>query len=153
MASAVLTSIGIGLISTWQVDTSMAIWIGYQVLFGFGLGLGTMQPNLAAQTVLDPKDVQTGIALVFLHQFLGGAIFVSVGQNVLSSSLISGLKMALNGSISPSTIVHTGATELRNIVPEAKLPITTLRSGMSSSSAFAWPVSRSLGLQHWSGGL
>lgn len=44
-----LSSVGIGLISTWTVDTGMAYWIGYQVVFGFGVGLGLQQANLTTQ--------------------------------------------------------------------------------------------------------
>lgn len=43
IASAVLMPIGAGLITTFHVDTPKSHWIGYQVLFGFGLGLGMQQ--------------------------------------------------------------------------------------------------------------
>lgn len=122
IAGSVLTTIGAGLLSTWTVDTGMGRWIGFQVVFGFGVGLGMMVPNLTAQTVLDGKDVQIGVALTLLHQLLGGAIFVSVGQNVLDTSLVQGLKKVAKGSLTPADIVNTGATELRRIVPHANLP-------------------------------
>jgi hypothetical protein len=32
--------IGVGLMTTFKVDTSSAKWIGYQVIGGFGRGLG-----------------------------------------------------------------------------------------------------------------
>lgn len=122
IAGAILASIGTGRLSTWTVDTGMGKWIGFQVVFGFGVGLGMMQSNLTAQTVLDGKDVQMGVALVMLHQLLGGAIFVSVGQNVLDTSLVHGLKNVVKGGLTPADIVHTGATELRRIVPHSNLP-------------------------------
>lgn len=43
IGTAVLMPIGAGLITTFHLDTSSAAWIGYQVLFGFGLGIGMQQ--------------------------------------------------------------------------------------------------------------
>jgi hypothetical protein len=48
-------------------------------------------------------------------QGLGGAAFVSVGQVIFTNSLVKKLNSV--ASISPYIIVHTGATEIRNIVP------------------------------------
>jgi hypothetical protein len=55
--SAVVMPVSAGLISTWKVDTGHAEWIGFQVLYGFSLGLGMQQAQLAAQTVLKRVDV------------------------------------------------------------------------------------------------
>nr|OQO22595.1 hypothetical protein B0A51_11149 [Rachicladosporium sp. CCFEE 5018]OQO23627.1 hypothetical protein B0A51_10013 [Rachicladosporium sp. CCFEE 5018] len=118
-ASAVIMPIGAAMISTWTPATGHSMWIGYQVLFGFGLGLGMQQGNMAAQTVLSKTDVPSGISLVFLTQMLGGAIFISVGQNILQSELVKGLQQY---GIDPLVIVTTGATEIRNLVPAAQLP-------------------------------
>ncbi|RMY87985.1 hypothetical protein D0861_05081 [Hortaea werneckii] len=116
MASAIIMPIGAGLISTWTVHTGSLKWIGFQVLFGFGVGLGMQQATIAAQTVLRKQDVPTGVALLFFAQQLGGAIFVSVGQNVLDSELVSGILRRVP-DLSPERILNTGATELRQIVP------------------------------------
>lgn len=119
--SAVLTPIGAGLISTLQVDSGHSSWIGYQVLYGYGLGLGFQQAQLAAQTVLKRVDVPTGLALMVFMQTMGGAIFISVGQNILTSNLVSGITQIVEG-VDPAMIVNTGATELRHLVPTDQLP-------------------------------
>ncbi|KAE9369208.1 major facilitator superfamily protein [Stipitochalara longipes BDJ] len=111
---SVIMAVGAGLMTTFKVDTRKAIWIGYQVIFGFGIGLGQQQAGLAAQTVLPAVDVPVGVSLKFFGQNLGGAIFVSVGQNVLSTKLVSGLAGLPN--LNPQVIVSLGATELRNYV-------------------------------------
>jgi MFS family permease len=111
---SIIITIGAGLMTTFKVDTGHAIWIGYQVIFGFGIGLGQQQASLAAQTVLPAVDVPVGVSLKFFGQNLGGAIFVSVGQNVLSTKLVSGLSGLPN--LDPQVIVSLGATELRNYV-------------------------------------
>lgn len=40
ITSCVVASVGLGLLTTWQVDSSAGKWIGYQVIIGFGLGMG-----------------------------------------------------------------------------------------------------------------
>ena len=119
--SAAVMPIGAGLISTWRVDTGHAEWIGFQVLYGFALGLGMQQAQLAAQTVLERADVPTGMALIVFMQTLGGAVFLSVGQNVLTSHLVSGMS-GLVGGLDPAVVVNTGATDLRGLVSAEQLP-------------------------------
>jgi MFS family permease len=120
MASSCLISIGAGLISTFKVNTSTGMWIGYQIILGFGIGLGLQHGPIAVQTVLEPKDVPMGVSLVFFCQQLGGAIFVSVGQNVFDNKLIAGVTSVVEG-LNPHTIVNTGATDLRDAVPATGL--------------------------------
>lgn len=57
---------------------------------------------------------------MFFMQTLSGAVFVSVGQSVLNTKLVSGLTELVQG-IEPTAIVNTGATEIRNIVPAEDL--------------------------------
>lgn len=117
--SVIVSSIGAGLITTFRVNTGHAAWIGFQVLWGFGYGLGFQQPNLAAQAVMAKKDAPTGISFVFFGQTIGGAIFTAVAQNVFTNKLVEGV--APLGSIDPQKIVRTGATDLRGILPADKL--------------------------------
>ena len=115
IACSVIMSIGAGLLTTLQVDTASARWIGFQILFGVGLGLGMQQASMAAQACLAPKDVMTGIALMFFFQGIGGSIFISVGESVFTHSLVS--QLSTIAGLDPATIVNTGATDLRNAVP------------------------------------
>ena len=120
LAAAVLVSIGSGLFTLFKPDTNHAMWIGVQFLYGFGVGTGLQQTNIAAQAVLDKKDAPTGISLVFFCQGLGGCISVALGQNVLDNKLISGLKGI--GGLSGHDIATTGATELRKAFSPQELP-------------------------------
>lgn len=114
--SAVIAPIATGLFTTFHTDTGHAEWIGYQVLVGFGIGLSMQQPSMAAQTVLPKIDVPTGVSLMFFGQQLGGTVFVSVGQNILSSRLISGLAEAKIPGLDPGIVINAGATNIRNVV-------------------------------------
>lgn len=119
----VMMSIGAGLLTTFTTTTSHSKWIGYQVLLGLGIGSSFQQANLAVQTVLPHRDVPTGSATIFFFQTLGGAIFISVGQNVFLDKLIARISATIPAStINPAMIASTGATEIRKIVPPSALP-------------------------------
>lgn len=119
IAASILASIGAGVMTTFKTTTAHPMWIGIQVVYGFGIGIGMQQTNIAAQTVLDKKDAPTGISVVFLGQGLGGAIGVAMAQTILNSRLISGLSNVAN--ISPEVVVNTGATNLRTLLSGAQL--------------------------------
>ncbi|KAK0635819.1 major facilitator superfamily domain-containing protein [Bombardia bombarda] len=112
-----IMAVGAGLLTTLQVDSSEGIWFGYQVLYGFGMGCTFQAPNMAAQTVLARDDVPIGSALMFFTQLLGGAVFISVAQNVLNSELLKRLS-PLPG-FNPKLLESNGATSLITQLPEA----------------------------------
>ena len=116
---SVLSAIGAGLLSTMTRYSDHSYWIGYQVLFGLGLGCGGQQASLATQKVLPKGDVPLGLALGFLMQQLGGAVFLSVCQNVFTTKLIDRLSGV--AGLDSQQIIDTGATDIRNVVPAAKI--------------------------------
>jgi MFS family permease len=111
--SSVAMSIGAGLLSTFTPTTGHAQWIGYQVLFGIGIGFGIQQPLNAAQTILDRSDIATGSAIIMFFRFIGTAIFLPVAQNLFLSRLIS--KLDNLPDISPQAVTDGGATSLRHL--------------------------------------
>lgn len=112
-----LTTIGAGLLTTLQVDTTEGKWIGFQFLYGLGFGACAQAPNMAAQTVLQREDVAIGASLMFFGLQLFGAIFTSVSLNVLDNQLAKRL-LGIPG-ITPHLIQTTGATDiLSHIHPE-----------------------------------
>ena len=78
--STAVAAIGIGLISTLELNSGSNIWIGFEALFGLGIGAGLMQAVLIPQTVLSINDTPTGTAAIIFFQTLGGAIMVSTLQ-------------------------------------------------------------------------
>lgn len=110
-----LMAVGAGLITTWEMGTQSKEWIGFQLIFGLGVGYTMQHPNLAVQVVLAKQDVPTGTALLSLCQTLGGAVFVAVGQNVFIKKFTDGLE-SIHG-INPEELANVGATELKNAIP------------------------------------
>lgn len=120
--SSVLMSVGAGLCTLFTPDTPIGHWVGFQFLFGLGVGLGFQQGPITAQAVLPLDDVPVGTALIILMQVLGGAIFVAVAQNVFTNRLLTNV-LALNlDGIDPAAILHAGATNLRQLVDPSDLP-------------------------------
>lgn len=91
---------------------------GFQVVFGAGAGIGLELANIAVQTVLPVKDVSTGTSLVVFARSLGGAIFVSVGENVFSNHIVSGMRARV-AELDPSVVLQSGATGLQQTVRQA----------------------------------
>lgn len=138
--SSVLMAVGAGLLSTLTVDTGHAHWIGYQVIYGLGVGFGMQQPVIAAQTILSLQDIPTGTSLIMFIQtlgslyipihhharltlilFPGGALFISVGENVFTNKLVSGLVDKVPG-VNPAIVLSTGATSLQAAIDPKFLP-------------------------------
>jgi MFS family permease len=119
LASPVFASIASGLLSTLTPASSASKWIGYQVFYGIGLGMGAQTANLASQTVLPRKDVALGTAMMFFMQQLGGAVFLAVGQNLFSNKLVKELSGI--AGLDTQAIINTGATELRKMVPASEI--------------------------------
>jgi len=116
IGSAVM-AVGAGLLTTFQVDTGAEKWIGYQVLYGVGLGWCFQIPNLAVQTLLPKPDVPIGLALMVFGQLLGAAVFVAVGENVLGNQLVQRLS-GIPG-FNPSLVTSGGVTSLLSAVPSS----------------------------------
>ncbi|KAK4193046.1 major facilitator superfamily domain-containing protein [Podospora australis] len=117
LAGIAISCVGAGLLTTLQIDTDMPHWAGYQAIYGIGLGLGMQTPNLAAQTVLPANDVPVGNALILFVQYMGGAIFLSVAQNVLNNRLAEKLG-GLEG-FSRKLLKTNGATTIIEQFPES----------------------------------
>ena len=119
LVTPILCATGAGLLSTLTPSSNHSAWMGYQILFGFGLGCGFQTSTLAAQTVLPRADVPIGMAMMFFMQQLGGSIFLSVSQNLFSSNLVKRLTGV--AGLDTEVIVNTGATNLRSVVPASEL--------------------------------
>ena len=76
-ACAAIASIINELFLAWTPSTSHAECIRYQVIFGFGQGLGWQQPLLIAQNLFGDKDIPAGTSLMSGLKLLIGAAFLA----------------------------------------------------------------------------
>jgi hypothetical protein len=135
LLSSVLMAIGAGLLSTFEVNTGHAQWIGYQFIFGAGVGFGMQQTLVAIQNVLPKEDVPIGTAIMMFSQTLGGAIFLSVGQNVFTNQLIKNLASVVP-DLNPQLVLTVGATEIKNQIPKEFLSGVLIAYNKSITQTF-----------------
>jgi MFS family permease len=112
----VVSSVGAGLLTTWTVDVSAGKWIGYQLLFGAGIGLGMQQSVIACQAVLPLSDIPIGTSIMMFAQMFGGSLFISIAQNTFTNHLVSGLS-GIPG-VNAAEVLHTGATEITGLIKD-----------------------------------
>ncbi|KAE9381430.1 putative HC-toxin efflux carrier [Stipitochalara longipes BDJ] len=135
IVSSILAATGAGMLSTFTPESGHAMWIGYQCLTGIGIGLGMQQPLIAVQTVLDISQVPVGTSVIIFVQTLGGALFVSVGQNVFTNKLVTDLAKYAP-SIDPKIVLSTGATSIQQTIAKSALPGVTLAYNNALTHAF-----------------
>jgi len=104
-------SVGAGMLYTLKPNSSIGAWLGYQIIFGAGIGMTLEQCNIAIQTVLPENQIPAGTSLSVLVRSLGGSISVAICQNVFERKLRSNLKDILPG-VDLSFISGSGATTL-----------------------------------------
>ncbi|GJN72687.1 hypothetical protein PCL_00889 [Purpureocillium lilacinum] len=137
IAASVIMSVGTGLLTTLKITSGHPEWIGFQVLFGFGLGFGMQQSSNAVQAILSKEDFNSAISLFFFGMQLGGSVCVCIGQNVLNQRLIGSLKDAAIEGLDPYSVLHTGATQLGKLVHnEADLEKLQFAYNKSLTSVF-----------------
>ncbi|KAF2120820.1 MFS transporter [Lophiotrema nucula] len=113
--SAVFT-IGSGMLYTLKVNSPAGQWIGYQILAGVGAGASVQIPFIAVQVVTNDKDMPTANACVMFFNSLGGAIAISIAQNIFVNSLAKEIPIYAPG-IDPRIVIGAGATHVRQVVP------------------------------------
>ncbi|KAK3303064.1 major facilitator superfamily-domain-containing protein [Chaetomium strumarium] len=122
IVGSAVAAVGFGLTTMFEPDTSSGVWIGYQIMIGAGIGVAFQQPLMAAQTVLDIEDVPTGTSVIVFLQTLGGALFVSVSQNVFTNKLVHYVAEYVPEIADPSVILGVGATSVAQMIEPVLLP-------------------------------
>ncbi|EMD91252.1 hypothetical protein COCC4DRAFT_155316 [Bipolaris maydis ATCC 48331] len=113
-------AIGAGLLYTLKVRSPAGQWIGYQILAGIGAGAGVQIPFVAVQVVSSEKDMPTANACVMFFNSLGGALSISIAQNIFVNTLAQEIPKYAPG-LDGRMVAHAGATNLRNVVPKELL--------------------------------
>ncbi|KAJ7301500.1 major facilitator superfamily domain-containing protein [Mycena albidolilacea] len=110
--SSILTVVGTGMFAGLSNASTISNWLPFEILCGLGVGLGMQQPMLAAQAVLDIKDVPICTAVVMFANTLGEP---SIAQNVFTTRLEFALVATVPG-VSPALVLSAGADSLKDAV-------------------------------------
>ena len=136
----VIATVGSGLISTFNEDTTTPGWAGYEILAAAGIGLCIQQGIVAVQTVVAPEILSIGTSLVMFSQSLAGAIFVSVGSSLLRNELAHGLEKASIPHVDVAKLLNAGATDFQSLVPRSALEVVITIYNSALSKVFIMGV-------------
>ncbi|PNP56787.1 hypothetical protein THARTR1_03483 [Trichoderma harzianum] len=115
-------AIGMGLYATFDVDTSSAHWIGYQILPSIGFGMMAQMPVVAVQATLPTSQSPVGVSTATFSQFFGSAIFLAISQAVFANIFIDKLPLDIPG-VDIQSLLVSGSGAIRKLVPSDDLPV------------------------------
>ena len=136
---AALLTIGSGLIHTLDRFSGPNLWIGYQVLAGIGMGMSIQVPFTAVQVVLSEKDAPSGISLVIFAQQLGGALAVSIAQNIFQNKLVQSIRDLVPG-LNPWKLLNAGASHIKENIPNSYIDPALYAYQMALARTFILPI-------------
>ncbi|KAF4979889.1 hypothetical protein FZEAL_4000 [Fusarium zealandicum] len=143
--SGAISAIGNGLLSTLGPHTPTAKWAGYQILVGFGRGIGMQMSIIAVQANTSPDVTSVATAVLVFSQVFGGAIFVSMANVIFNSKLHDELVARLP-DVDASAVIDAGAAALRDAVGVEDLPQALLAYSEGVRAAFLLAVAASCGM-------
>jgi hypothetical protein len=138
-AGAAIFAVGSGMIYTLKPFSSAGMWIGYQILAGVGAGACVQVPFVAIQVVLNKKDIPSGNAITIFFNTLGGAISISIAQNIFSNTLIKEIPQYTTG-VNPAKIIAAGATHIREVTPKSQLAGVLTAYNIAVTRSFILPI-------------
>ncbi|RWA08554.1 hypothetical protein EKO27_g6554 [Xylaria grammica] len=115
---SIMMAIGFGFLTTFTPATGPPSWIGWQVLFGVGIGFAISQPWTAIQTVLSAEDIPVGLSAISFAISIGAALIISISQNIFTNLLRDGLSDI--PSVDIDSIISHGATDLLKAIPSSQ---------------------------------
>ncbi|KAI2623107.1 efflux pump [Hypoxylon sp. NC1633] len=146
LASGVVVAIGSGILSLLNPTTATATWVGYQILLGFGRGIGIQVPIIAVQADLASDMVPIGMSLVVFSQTFGGSVFLTVANLVFQEELRGSISRLTTESLA-DRVIDTGATAFRSVVPEEY--IERVLKGYSEALSAVFYLSAALSLVYF----
>ena len=135
---AALLTVGSALLHLLNINSGANHWVGFQLLSGIGFGMAFQIPYSSLHVVLSGDDLATGNALIVFFQALGGALAVSIGQNVLSSSLVHQLERT--PQLDAVRIATAGATNIVAVVPPELVQTVRIAYSFAVSRTFILPI-------------
>jgi hypothetical protein len=136
---AAVFAVGAGMLYTLKPSSSAGMWIGYQILAGFGAGACVQIPFVAIQVVLNKKDMPSGNAITIFFNTLGGAMSISIAQNIFSNTLIKEIPKYTKG-VDPAKIIAAGATHIREVTPKSQLAGVLMAYNLAVTRSFILPI-------------
>ncbi|KAL6238454.1 hypothetical protein BDW75DRAFT_247213 [Aspergillus navahoensis] len=120
LVSGLLATAGAALLYTMGIDSSKARYIGPQVIFGLGIGLGNQVPMTALQSFAKPEHIAPTTGVMLMCNSISGAYFVTAAQSLFANRMLSTLASKYP-AIDPIQVLTTGASEITRVFQGAEL--------------------------------
>ncbi|KAJ0413779.1 major facilitator superfamily domain-containing protein [Aspergillus carlsbadensis] len=122
LAGGAISAVGYGLLSTLSPTTSVAQWIGYQILYGVASGCSAAAPYIAIQNLVVPEQIPQAMAIIIFWQNIGAAASLIAANAIFSNSLREQLhQRTAQIGVSPDAIVAAGVRSIRDLVSGSEL--------------------------------
>ncbi|CVK97620.1 related to major facilitator (MFS1) transporter [Fusarium mangiferae] len=131
VVSSIIVTIASGLFYTLDIGTSTGKWVGYQILAGFGYGVGLQVPVVISQAFATPSDMAPVTSIIIFSRTIGGTFLITAAQSGFINQIIHKLSSTAP-TIDPALVTETGATTLRQKFSGAELN--------SILHAYAWGI-------------
>ncbi|KAI9710932.1 MAG: dynein heavy chain [Bogoriella megaspora] len=113
LTSAVLMTAGMAILYTLDLNSSKARYIGGEVLFGFGVGLGNQIPIMVVQGLSKPEDVPSSTGIMFMTQTSSAVLFIVIAQSIFANRMLQTI-IATAPNLNAAQVIGTGASDIRN---------------------------------------
>ncbi|KAL2843003.1 major facilitator superfamily domain-containing protein [Aspergillus pseudodeflectus] len=122
LAGGAISAVGYGLLSTLGPTTSVAQWIGYQILYGVASGCTAAAPYIAIQNLVVPEQIPQAMAIIIFWQNIGAAASLIAANAIFSNSLRKQLQQrAAQIGVPPDALVAAGVRSIRDLVSGSEL--------------------------------
>ncbi|KAK9241400.1 major facilitator superfamily domain-containing protein [Lipomyces kononenkoae] len=139
LVGGLLATAGAALLYTLEADSSKSRYLGPQVIFGFGIGLGCQVPLMALQSFTPPEDIASVTSIIVMMNSLSGGYFVTAAQSVFDNIVLKQLaKTAPN--IDSSLVLATGSTDINKVFSGADLQHVLDAYMVGIKDVFAWCI-------------
>ncbi|KUL86339.1 hypothetical protein ZTR_08616 [Talaromyces verruculosus] len=134
VVGSAIGALGCGLCALFDVNTTIGVWIGVQIVAGIGAGLGFQVPLTAGQASVKEPDLPAVTSMLLEFQTLGGAIWVSATQAVFVNRMLIALPQSAP-TVNPTQVIATGAGDLRTVFDSEQIPgiITAYSDGIKDA--------------------
>ncbi|KGO41843.1 Major facilitator superfamily domain, general substrate transporter [Penicillium expansum] len=138
LIGALILTAGVALIYILDVDSSKAMYIGAEVLFGFGVGICNQIPMTAVQGFSKLEDVSSATGIMVMCQTLSGAYFVAIAQSLFANRMLQTV-LSSAAHLDATLVLGTGASGLQNVFSgeDLKAVIAAYMVGIKDVFAFS----------------
>ncbi|CAI7574023.1 unnamed protein product [Penicillium glandicola] len=138
LLGALIMTAGVALIYILDVGSSKAMYIGAEVLFGFGIGICNQIPMTAVQGFSKHEDVSSATGIMVMCQALSGAYFIAIAQSLFANRMLQTV-LSSAAHLDATLVLGTGASELQDVFSgdDLKKVIAAYMVGIKDVFAFS----------------